>query len=137
MTDRSPLETIQSLYEAFAAGDEATLRELLAPDVEWNQCAGFPGGAQRHGADDVLDSILRGNKTTWVGFAAPVERFVADGDTVVALGAYAGTHSETGLAMRSVFAHVYRVGGGRVVHFDQVADTWPMVAAARGEGLGA
>ncbi len=137
MTHRSPLEIIQRLYAAFAAGDEAELRELLAPDVEWNQCAGFPGGARRRGVDDVLDSILRGNRSTWTGFAAPVERYVADGETVVALGAYTGTHAESGLAMRSVFAHVYRVEAGRVVHFDQVADTWPMVAAARGEDLGA
>ena len=136
MTDTKPLELVRRLYSAFAAGDEAELRELLAPDVEWNQCAGFPGGARRRGADDVLDSILRGNKSTWIGFAAPVERFVADGDTVVALGVYEGTHADSGLAMRSVFAHVYRVEGGRIARFDQVADTWPMVAAARGEDLG-
>ena len=44
-------ELVRQLYAAFAAGDEATLRQLLAPDVEWNQCVGFPGGALRRGVE--------------------------------------------------------------------------------------
>ncbi len=129
-----PLSVVREMYAAFAAGDEARLRQLLHPDVAWRQCEGFPGGAHRRGVEAVLAGVLRGNRATWRGFAAPIERYVASGDDVVALGRYEGTHAETGKAMRAVFAHVYRVRDGRIVAFDQYADTWPMVRAMQPDG---
>ena len=128
-----PEELIRSLYQAFKAKDEARLREILADAVQWNQCAGFPGGRDRLGVDDVLDGILGTNHTLWQDFRATTTEFLTSGSTVVVLGEYSGTHSETGRSMRSAFTHVYRVEGGRVVRFDQVADTALMIAAASGE----
>ena len=126
----SALEIVRDLYAAFADRDEPRLRELLHPDVEWNQCSGFPGGARRRGVDDVLQGVFAGNRTAWEGFEAPVREFVASEDRVVALGHYAGRHAATGRFMHAEFAHAYVVEDGRVVRFDQVADTAPMVAAA-------
>ncbi|QDU69436.1 nuclear transport factor 2 family protein [Engelhardtia mirabilis] len=131
----TPTETVRALYEAFGIRDEAALRAVLAPDVIWNQCAGMPGGARRRGADDVVAGIFHGLSSTWEGFGAPVEELLADGHRVVALGHYAGVHAVTKRAMRSAFAHVYEVEDGRVVRFDQIADTWPMVAAMRDEAV--
>ena len=134
MTEATPSpaqRTVERLYAAFAARDELGLRELLHPDVAWNQCEGFPGGASRRGAEDVIAGVLRGNDQRWTGFSVDVERFLVDGPHVVVLGAYAGTHAETGRRMRSVFAHVYEVDAGRVRRFDQIADTWPMVQASQ------
>ena len=51
------------------------------------------------------------------------------GDTVVALGAYAGTHAATGRSMRAAFAHVYRVESGRIVRFQQFTDTHALRSA--------
>lgn len=126
----APTAVVTALYEAFRTRDEAALRAVLAPDVEWNQCAGMPGGARRRGADDVVAHVFHGLRSTWTGFGAPVEEIVAGGDRVVALGHYEGVHAATGRAMRADFAHVYRVAGGRIARFDQIADTWPMVAAS-------
>ena len=123
--------TVRAMYDAFAAKDEPRLRELIDPDVEWNQCDGFPGGAKRRGIDDVLAAVLRGNSATWKGFAARVEEYVASGSRVVVLGRYEGTHSVSGRPMVSVFAHAYEVENGRILRLEQIADTWPMVAAAR------
>ena len=126
---RDPLAVVQAMYAAFGAADETSLRDLIDPDVVWRQCEGFPGGEHRRGIDSVLAGVLRGNRSTWRGFAAPIERYIASGDDVVAIGHYEGTHAVTQKAMRAVFAHVYRVRGGRIVTFDQFADTWPMVRA--------
>ena len=73
--------------------------------------------------------MLRGNKATWQGFRVDIDRYVATDEDVVALGSYSGTHSETGRSMHSVFAHAYRVANGKIVKFEQFADTWPMVRA--------
>jgi ketosteroid isomerase-like protein len=120
---------VRELYTAFRAKDEVRLRELIAKDVEWNQCEGFPGGRSRRGVDDVLAGILGTNHSLWSEFRAETTEFLAAGSTVVVLGAYSGRHAKTGKAMRAVFTHVYRVHGGCVTRFDQVTDTAPMVAA--------
>ena len=124
-----PEQVILELYAAFRDKDAERLGELLAPDVEWNQCAGFPGGRNRRGADDVLDGILGTNQTLWRDFRAETTEFLVSGSSVVVLGAYGGTHVGTGKPMAAAFAHVYRVSDGRVTRFDQITDTAPMVAA--------
>ena len=116
------VDVVRDLYEAFGAKDEERLRSLLHPDVEWNQCPGFPGGARRRGAEQVIQGVLRGNNDTWSGFQVAVDEYLDCGDRVVVLGAYRGTHSGTGMAMEAVFAHVYRVEDGQVVRFEQIAD---------------
>ena len=126
-----PEQLIRDLYAAFGAKDEARLRALLAPDVIWNQCPGFPGGKNRRGVDDVLDGILGTNHSLRTGFEAETTEFLAAGSTVIVLGLYRGQHAGTGKSMEALFTHVYRCRDGRVVQFDQVTDTAPMVAAMR------
>lgn len=117
------------MYEAFGARDEPRLRTLIHDDVEWNQCDGFPGGARRRGLEAVIAAVFAKNRATWLGFEAKVEELLECGDRVVALGHYAGTHGETGKPMHAVFAHVYRIHQGQIIRYDQIADTWPMIAA--------
>ncbi|UJR83606.1 nuclear transport factor 2 family protein [Sandaracinus amylolyticus] len=133
--DTTPIALARALYAATSTRDEARLRALLDPEIEWIQCAGFPGGGHRRGVDEVFEKVLAGNSGRWIGFRADVEELLESGDTVVALGTYSGTRAETGLAMRVQFAHVVETRGGRIVRFRQIADTWPMVAAIRGEVL--
>ena len=128
-SSESSLAVVQAMYAAFGAGDEPRLRELIASDVEWQQCEGFPGGEHRSGIESVLAGVLRSNKATWQGFAVAIDEYVCDRDIVVAIGSYSGTHSLTGKSMRSVFTHVYDVVDGSIQRFRQFADTWPMVAA--------
>ncbi len=132
-TERSA-DVVRRMYAAFATRDETTLRELIDADVEWNQCEGFPGGARRRGREAVFASVFAGNRSIWEGFGAPVHELIASGERVVALGHYEGTHVETNKSMRSDFAHVYSVRNGRIVRFDQIADTAVMVAAMRTSG---
>lgn len=135
MADSPQVALVRSLYDAFARKDAAALRAILAPDVDWIQCAGFPGGTRTRGAEAVIDKVFGALRSAWTDFEAPVTEYLDAGATVVALGHYAGTHAETGRAMHAVFAHVYDVADGRIVRFRQIADTWPMVAAMRGEDV--
>ncbi|MCA8951912.1 MAG: nuclear transport factor 2 family protein [Planctomycetes bacterium] len=117
------------MYTAFGGRDETALRRLLAPDVEWIQCAGFPGGAHRRGVESVLEGVLHGNNARWQDFRVEHDEFVVAGATVVVIGSYSGTHAETRKTMRAVFTHVYEVEDGQVRRFRQFCDTWPMVQA--------
>ena len=59
----------------------------------------------------------------WDGFAAVASQFVADGDTVVALGQYSGTYKATGKSFNAPFAHVWQFADGKAVRFQQYTDT--------------
>ena len=129
------VQVVEDMYDAFRRKDEARLRQLLHPEIEWIQCEGFPGGDHRHGAEAVIKNVFGGLRSTWDDFEALVEEYLDAGDHVVALGRYKGVHVETRRSMTAVFAHAYDVQDARIVRFRQFADTWPMVAAIRGEDI--
>ena len=119
------------LYDAVGRKDEARLRGLLDPEVEWIQCAGFPGGGHRHGVDEVLEKVFGAFGSVWRDWRVEVDEYLDAGGAVVVLGRYAGTHRGTGRSMEAVFTHVYDVKDGRITRFRQFADTAPIVEAAR------
>ena len=127
----SPEQVVRELYDAFGQKDEAVLRRVIHPDVHWIQCAGFPGGGERRGADEVFAKVFGALHESWDDWVAEVDEYLPSGDTVVVLGRYRGRHRETGRPAVSVFAHVYDLEGGRVVRFRQIADTEPLASAAR------
>ena len=130
-----PTDVVRSLYESFARKDAEALRALLHPDVEWIQCNGFPGGDYRRGAEEVIKKVFGGLRSAWDDFEASVEEYLDAGSQVVALGRYVGVHVGTRRSMTAIFAHVYDVQDSRIVRFRQFADTWPMIAAIRGEDV--
>ncbi len=122
-------EVVRGMYDAFAAKDEAGLRRILHPEVEWIQCAGFPGGGHRHGVDEVLEKVFAGLHSEWNDFRAEIEEYLDAGDRVVALGCYVGKHASTHRSMTAVFAHVYDLDDGRITRFRQFTDTYELVKA--------
>ena len=71
----------------------------------------------------MLDNVFMKLGGDWDSFAAVPAEFIADGDTVVALGEYNGTCTATGKSFRAPFAHVWRFRGGKAVAFQQYTDT--------------
>lgn len=106
------------------------MRRLLHPDVEWIQCAGFPGGGRWKGVDAVFEKVFGALSSAWSTWRAEVDEVLDAGDEIVVLGKYAGTHAATGKSMTALFAHVYRVEAGRVVRLRQITDTAEIVRAA-------
>ena len=119
-----PIETVRAFYTALGRGDAAAVLGLMAPDVAWTEAEGFPyyTGTWR-GPDAVRDNLLARLPVDWDGFAAVADDFVAEGDRVVAIGAYSGVYRQTGRPMRARFAHVWTVRDGRIATFDMHADT--------------
>lgn len=50
-------------------------------------------------------------------------RFVDGGETIVAIGTYSGTHSETGESFEAAFTHVWDLEDGQVIELQQYIDT--------------
>ena len=122
---------VVELYDAFHRKDEARLRELMHPDIEWIQCAGFPGGASRRGIDEVIEPVFGKLQSEWIDWHLDIDEYLDAGTSIVVLGRYVGTHGMTKRAMEAVFAHVYDLAEGRITRFRQFTDTVPIEAATR------
>jgi uncharacterized protein len=117
------LAIVQQLYAAFGQRDWETIRELFAPDIEWIQNEGFPGGGRHMGADAVLNEVFAKFRADWTSWQAVVTEWLDAGHAVIALGEYRGTHGATGKSTVAAFAHVYEVRAGRITRFRQFTDT--------------
>lgn len=125
----SNLEIVQNLYEAFASQDLDQILAIFDPQIEWIQSAGFPGGGRYVGPEAVMSGVFGRLGQEWEGWGAEVGRWLDAGESIVALGAYHGTHKTTGRSMTAAFAHVLWLREGRVVRFEQYADTAIVTAA--------
>ena len=119
----SNLDSVRSVYDAFAKGDMPSVLGFLSPDVNWTEAEGFPYGGTYVGPEAVLEGVFMRLGTEWEGFAAVPDEFIDGGETVVALGEYSGTYKATGRSFRANFAHVWKVHDGKAVRFTQYVDT--------------
>jgi uncharacterized protein len=120
---------IADLYSAFASGSVPAVLAAMAADIAWTEAAGFPYGGTYHGPRAVLDGVFMRLGTEWEGFSAVPAQLVAEGDTVVAIGTYAGRYRATGKSFEAPFVHVWTLVDGRIVRFHQHTDTVLVQAA--------
>ncbi len=123
------LALVQRLYDAFGRRDWAAVRELFAPDIEWIQNEGFPGGGRHIGADAVLGEVFARFRDEWTSWQAIVTEWLDAGHSIIAVGEYRGTHRLTGKSTVAAFAHVYDLRAQRITRFRQFTDT-AMIRAA-------
>lgn len=119
----TPTDTIRDVYAAFGVGDIPKVLSAFAPDIEWTEAEGGPYGGVSVGPDAVLHNVFMKLGGEWDGFAAIPREFVAEGDTVVALGDYSGTYKGTGKSFTAPFAHVWKFTNGKASSFHQYTDT--------------
>lgn len=126
MTNR---EIIRELYRRFAARDQAGIRALLDPEIEWIQMTGFPGGGRHVGPDAVFAKVFAQLAERWSTWRAITEEYLDAGASIVVFGHYDGTFAATGKTMSAAFAHRYVLRDGVVIRFEQYADTRQVVEA--------
>ncbi|MEZ5956661.1 MAG: nuclear transport factor 2 family protein [Hyphomonadaceae bacterium] len=73
------------------------------------------------GREAILMGVFARIGGDWDGSA--LSRIIDGGDTIVSLGHCTGTSKATGKPMRAQFAKCFRVEGGKIVSFQQYADT--------------
>ena len=136
-TGSGPQVTAQRLYDAFAAGDMATIAALLGDDVEWVEAEGGPYEATNPhiGMEAVAAGVFGPVVAAYPDFEATPERFTVEGNRVVSEGRYTGTHGESGETLNAQFVHVFTIDGDRIMAFQQYTDTyqWRWLAGTLGE----
>ena len=92
-------------------------------DIEWTEAEGFPLAGTYVGPQAVLEGVFMRLGEIGDHWSVGPEQYVADGDTVVALGAYTWKHNDTGEPGTAKFAHVWTIRDGKIAALQQHVDT--------------
>lgn len=112
-------------YEAFGAGDLATIAAMLTPSSTWHVRNGSPLDGDYVGADEIFGFFGRLIQETEGSLELTVRSILADDEYVVAL--ITGSASRHGVSWASDTVHVYRMERGLV------AEQWSAVTDVPGE----
>jgi uncharacterized protein len=118
-------DLIQSLYDAFAEGDAATVLGALHPEAQWIEAENSPYADQNpyKGPARVGEGIFARIMAEFPNFTVTPEHIVGDENMVVAMGRYRGTHKASGRALDAQFAHAWTIQSGRITRFQQYTDS--------------
>jgi ketosteroid isomerase-like protein len=116
-------EIVENAYASFAKGDVPAALGAMAGDINWIEADGFPLAGTYVGPQAVLEGVFMRLGEIGDDFAVVPEQFVADGDTVVALGNYTWKNKSSGEPAVVKMAHVWTLDGGKAVAFQQHVDT--------------
>ena len=116
-------DIIEGAYASFAKGDVPAALGVMADDIHWTEAEGFPLAGTYVGPQAVLEGVFMRLGEIGEGFAVVPEHFVADGDTVIALGTYGWKHKSSGEPAVVKMVHVWTMNCGKAVAFQQHVDT--------------
>ena len=114
---------IQGLYQSFASGNIEAVTAAFADDIEWTEADGFPLAGTYIGPQSVVENVFMRLSEFSENWGVAINRYIADGDTVVADGKYTWNHKETGEPCEVRMAHVWTLADGKVISFLQHVDT--------------
>lgn len=132
MSEADNVKVVQSAYAAFGRGDIPALLETLDPNIDWHAVIGVgpnvPTGGARHGKAEVVRFFQQLGEAVMFRKFEPRE-FLAHGDTVVVLGAYAGVAKPTGRSFDLDWVMVFTLKGGKATKFREYTDAAALTAA--------
>jgi ketosteroid isomerase-like protein len=124
MTEHPNAALIRRGYEAFSAGDVATLTELIAPDAVQHMPGNNMFSGDHQGIADILGMYGRLAQETGGTFKVDLEQVYANDETVVTV--YRATGERGGEHLDERHALVFTMRDGRAVDVNDIAaDTEP------------
>ena len=124
------MELIKQGYQYFAEGNVEAVLALFHPEMEWNECKGFPyisGDGLFIGPNAVVQNVFAKIPENIEGFQVDVQELFGSGDKVVMVGQYKGVWKATGKEFKANAAHVWTVKDGKATHMFQAVDTAEIV----------
>jgi uncharacterized protein len=115
MTEHPNVELTRRGYAAFAAGDLATMTELIADDVTWHVTGAGPLTGTYHGRDEVFGFFARLAAETAGTFRLDIHDVLANDEHAIALCTLSATRGDKSL--RVPVANVAHVRDGKVTEF--------------------
>lgn len=116
-------EIIEGIYRNLESGDVAGVTAVFADEIAWIEADGFPLAGTHIGPQAVVENVFMRVGEIGDNWGVAVDRYIADGDTVVADGRYTWDHKKTGKNCEVRMAHVWTLADGKVTSFLQHVDT--------------
>ena len=127
MSDR---EALSAAFDQFAQGDFRSATRLYAPEVEWIEHRGVPGGGEFGGFDQVRQGF-RGWLSSWERYRLELIKLVQRGDRYFAAVQGSGRGVMSGAYAEDLFFQVWTFRGGRIVRIENFADRDEALQALR------
>ena len=132
MSEAQNTTVVQSAYAAFGRGDIPALLGYMADDIHWRPVIGtakhVPFSGERHNKASVAEFFKQVAESEDFQQFEPRE-FIAQGETVVALGHYRATAKATGKTFAADFAMVFTLRDGKIAMFQEFTDSAAINAA--------
>lgn len=119
----SNADIIRAHYAASDRGDLAGMLAPFHPGVRWTEAAGFPYAGTYVGPEAIAANVFQRIQQDWDGFTVTIDEVLDAGDAVIGVGSYSGSYKATGAHFSARIAHIWRLADGKVVAFEQFADT--------------
>jgi ketosteroid isomerase-like protein len=117
---------LRKAYQDFAAGNVEEAMTLFHPEIEWNECKGFPfvhGDGLFKGAEAIDHGVFMKLPEYYEGFRVDIDELVEAGDKIIMIGHYAGIWAATGKRFRANAMHVWTFKDDKAIRYFEAADT--------------
>ena len=128
------VDIVKSLYEAFGKGDVPAVLAAMDPGIVWNEAENFPYADRNPyvGPTAIVEGVFARLGGEWEYFKLALEEVLDAGDTVVSRGRYDAAYKKTGGKINAQFVHIWKLRDGKVLTFQQYADTLQVAKALGG-----
>lgn len=117
---------IRKIYDDFAKGDIEAVGAALAKDVVWNEAENFPlaDGNPYVGFEAILNGVFARIGSEWEYWnLTNLELHEMTNNKVLATGRYEAKYKKNGAIINLQMAHLWTLNDGKIVAFQQFADT--------------
>ena len=121
---RENVKLIRSLYRAIDRGDWATARQLVDPNIEWNEphAPGLWFSGRHCGIDNVFREVIDPARDKFDNLHLKIKKLFPIGQHVVALGVFHGYEKTEGLLLEAPTAHIWTLRDGKAIRFEAYDD---------------
>ena len=123
---RSNLQIVNAMYDSFATGDIPAVLSDMAHNIKWNESENFPyaDGNPYIGPNAVLNGVFARLGSEWDYWKLTDQVFYeGQNGEIIVTGRYDARHKETGKEINAQFVHFFCIESGKVIKFQQYADT--------------
>lgn len=118
------LEIVKSTYEGKSSEENGkNLAKHVAEDIQWTEAKGFPYAGTYTGLEEITKNVFSRLGSEWIHYQFTPKRYVADGDTVIAIGNYTGVYKKTGKGFEARVAHLWTLKDSKIIRFEQIVDS--------------
>lgn len=102
-----------------------------SPQARWTEAEGFPCAGTYVGPEAIRDNVFVALGRLFDGFTFTLDTLLDAGSHAVGVGSYSATSKATGKSFNARVVHLWTVEDGKVVRFEQFADTAIVARAMR------